>query len=347
MWDLDEHVRHVKLGKEAELLVIAPVTAHTIGKLAHGMADNLLTLTALSIECPMMIAPAMDAGMYSNPATQVNVSILKNRGVSVVGPVEGRMASGLAGLGRMLEPGDILGHIRLILGQEGKLKGKTVVVTAGPSRESLDPVRYLTNRSSGRQGYALAQAALDAGADVTLITGPVEEPLPIGARVTQVITAAEMAESVLAAVSSADVLLMAAAVADFRPAELGKQKIKKAKADTGGLGIPLVRNPDILENVKAQKVNSGRPLITLGFAAETENLIKHGKEKLERKGLDFIAVNDVSSDTSGFGVDSNRIALIGSDGRTIDMPLQSKTAIAENIVDIVASALNNLDERRS
>jgi phosphopantothenoylcysteine decarboxylase/phosphopantothenate--cysteine ligase len=339
MWTLADHVRHVRLGEEADLLLIAPATAHTIAKIAHGLADNLLSLTALTVSCPMLIAPAMDAGMYMNPATQSNVSTIRNRGVTIAGPAEGRMASGLEGLGRMLEPVELLGHIRLELGKGGILKGKKVVITAGPTQEPLDPVRYLTNRSSGRQGYALAQAAVDAGAEVSLVSGPVNESVPVGASVVNVRTAIEMGEAVLDAIADADALLMTAAVADFRPAEMGKQKIKKAQAVSGRLGVPLVSNPDILELVKIQKAKSGKPLITLGFAAETEKLIEHASEKLERKSLDFIAVNDVSAGDSGFSVESNRITLISADGVSIDMPLQSKIEISERIIKIVADKL--------
>ncbi|MGB3713259.1 MAG: bifunctional phosphopantothenoylcysteine decarboxylase/phosphopantothenate--cysteine ligase CoaBC [Candidatus Promineifilaceae bacterium] len=340
MWSLDDHIQHVNLGEGADIFVIAPSTAHTMAKIAHGLADNLLTITALAARCPILIAPAMDVGMYTNPATQANVDTLKERGLLFAGPAEGRMASGLSGLGRMLEPMEIMGHIRRALSSDGPLKGRKVIVTAGPTREALDPVRFLSNRSSGRQGYALSQAALDAGAEVTLISGPVQLNSPIGARMIQVNTAVEMSVAVLKEVADADVLLMAAAVSDFRPAELGKQKIKKAQALSGDLGLPLIGNPDILEQVKAQKAKTGHPLISLGFAAETENLMEHGREKLVRKTLDFIAINDVGSTDGGFSVDTNRIILIGSDGRLMNMPLQSKSAIAEEIIRVIVEALD-------
>lgn len=340
MWSLDDHVRHVNLAERARIFVVAPATAHTMAKIAHGLADNLLTITALAARCPILIAPAMDAGMYSNPATQSNAAKLQERGMLIAGPAEGRMASGLTGLGRMLEPTELMGHIRREMGSGGPLESKRVIVTAGPTQERLDPVRFLSNRSSGRQGYTLAQAAIDAGADVTLISGPVQMTSPIGATLIRVNTAVQMCDAVLSEIADADALLMAAAVADFRPAELGKQKIKKAHAFSGGLGLPLISNPDILEQVKLQKAKTGRPLVTLGFAAETENLMEFGREKLVRKALDFIAINDVGLADSGFDVDTNRIIIIGSDGRLTNLPLQSKSAVAEDIIRVIAETLD-------
>lgn len=346
MWSLDDHIRHVRIGEAADMLIIAPATAHTIAKLAHGLADNLLTVVLLATRCPLMIAPAMDVGMYENAATQANLSVLQGRSVTVAGPAEGRMASGLSGFGRMLEPAELIGHIRMLLGSGGSLSGKKVVVTTGPTREQLDPVRFLSNRSSGRQGLALAQAALDAGGEVILISGPIEEEPPIGATHIAVSSALEMSDAVLGVVAQADALLMAAAVADFRPAELGKHKIKKAQAVRGNMVVPLVSNPDILEQVKAQKGKTGRPTVTLGFAAETEKMMAHGQDKLERKGLDYIAINDVSSPDAGFGAEENRIVLVGADGQLLDMPLQSKSTIAENIIRVIAQALESLEPIR-
>jgi phosphopantothenoylcysteine decarboxylase / phosphopantothenate---cysteine ligase len=344
MWGLDEHVRHVRLGETADLLVIAPLTAQTLAKLAHGLADNLLTVTALATRCPLLLAPAMDGAMFEHPATQANLALLQERGAYVAGPAVGRMASGLTGRGRMVEPAELVGHIRLLLGRDGPLRGRRVVVTAGPTQEIIDPVRYLTNRSSGKQGLALAQAALDAGAQVTLIAGPVHEPLPLGAEHVAVESARQMQAAVLAAVAGADAagadaLLMAAAVADFRPATAADHKIKKTATGDADLSIPLARNPDILESVKAQKGTTGRPLITLGFAAETQDVLRHGREKLARKRLDFIAVNDVSAADAGFEVDTNRVVLLARDGRELALPWQSKTAVAEQIITVVAEAL--------
>jgi len=340
MWSLDDHVQHVGLGERADLFVIAPATAHTIAKMASGLADNLLTVTYLAARCPILVAPAMDGGMYSNPATQANILLLEERGLRIVGPVEGRMASGLVGMGRMAEPGALIGHIRQELGRSGPLKGRRVVVTAGPTREPLDPVRFLSNYSSGKQGYALAQAAVDAGADVTLVSGPVHLKCPIGAALRQVTTAVEMGEAVLEEVAEADVLLMVAAVADYRPAKTLSQKMKKSQTAKTGLDLPLTSNPDILELVKVQRGESGWPRVTLGFAAETENLLENSQEKLVRKDLDIIVINDVSAPDAGFKVDTNQVVLMRSDGRMIKVPLQSKSAVAEEIIRVIVEILD-------
>lgn len=339
MWGLDDHVRHVALAEQADLMVIAPATAHTLAKLAHGLADNLLTVTAVAARCPMMVAPAMDGGMYESPATQANVDTLKARGVQFIGPTAGRMASGLSGLGRMVEPAELMAYIRLALAKNGPLAGRHVVVSAGPTRESLDPVRFITNRSTGRQGLAVAQAALDAGADVTIVLGPVADEPPIGAKVVRVETTEEMGEAVLAAVEGCDALFMVAAVADFRPNTQSDHKIKKTD-EQWGLAIGLEKTLDILTAVKAQRDKTGYPKVTLGFAAETHNAFEYGREKLLRKGLNFIAVNDVLEPDAGFGVPTNRVVLLSSAGVVEKMPLQSKTAVAERLVHYVAKALN-------
>jgi phosphopantothenoylcysteine decarboxylase/phosphopantothenate--cysteine ligase len=340
MWNLDDHVRHVRLGETADLLVVAPASAHTIAKLTLGLADNLLTVTALAARCPLVVAPAMDGGMYEHPATQHNLAVLAERGVTIVGPASGRMASGLIGAGRLVEPVELLGHIRVALGRNGALRGRQVVVTAGPTREPIDPVRYLSNYSTGKQGVALAQAALDAGARVTLIAGPLSQvDLPSGATFVAVESARQMCEAVLAAVKEADALLMAAAVADFRPNTVAEEKLKKTELGEAST-IELTRNPDILAAVQEQKGRVGRPLVTLGFAAETRDVVAYGREKLARKGLDFIAVNDVSAGDAGFAVDTNRIILLDSAGNAVEMPLQSKAAVAEYIVRRVAVALD-------
>jgi phosphopantothenoylcysteine decarboxylase/phosphopantothenate--cysteine ligase len=339
MWDLDEHVGHVRLGESADLLVIAPATAHTIAKMAHGLADNLLTVTVLAARCPVLVAPAMDGGMYEHHATQANIAQLRKRGVVFAGPVEGRMASGLVGPGRLLEPPQLVSHIRLALGRDGSLAGRRVVVTAGPTREPLDPVRFLSNRSSGKQGLALAQAALDAGASVTLIAGPIEAEAPVGVELVSVMTAVEMRDAVLNAMTRSDVLLMAAAVSDFRPVTAAGQKIKKNASDDQGMTIGLDRNPDILEAVKKVKEQTGFPKITLGFAAETQNVLEHGRSKLQRKGLDMIVVNDVSADDAGFAVDTNRVIVLGASGELDKWPLLDKTTVAERLINLVAELL--------
>lgn len=339
MWALDEHVRHVGLGEGADLMLIAPATANTVAKLAHGMADNLLTVTALAARCPVMIAPAMDGGMYEHPATQHNAAILKERGVLFAGPAVGRMASGLSGLGRMLEPEELFAEVRLLLARDGVLAGRRVVVTAGPTRESLDPVRFISNRSTGRQGVAIAQAALDAGADVTLIHGPINVPAPRGVDAVSVVTTQEMAEATLAAVSDIDALFMVAAVADFRPGTQSNQKIKKTD-EAWGMAIALEKTLDILSSVKENREKSGYPRVVLGFAAETQDAFTYGRDKLLRKGLNFIAVNDVTASGVGFEVDTNKIVLLSSAGVVEEMPLLSKTAVAERLIHHVAQSLN-------
>jgi len=228
LWGPEAHVLHVGLGQAADLLVIAPATATTMARLAYGLADNLLALTALAVRCPLLLAPAMDAGMFEHPATQANLRTLLQRGVHVAGPGEGRMASGLVGRGRMLEPVELMGHVRKVLGAAGSLRGRTIVVTAGGTQEPLDPVRVLANRSSGKQGYALAQSAIDHGADVILISGPSELSAPVGAQRIDVQTAAEMRSATLEVAGKAEALVMAAAVADFRPASASPHQIKRA-----------------------------------------------------------------------------------------------------------------------
>ncbi len=341
MWALDDHVRHVGLGESAEVYLIAPATANTIAKLAHGQADNLLSLTALAARCPLIVAPAMDGGMYGHAATQANLATLTARGVVLAGPDEGRMASGLSGVGRMLEPAALLGETRRVLAGDGVLRGRRVVVTTGPTREPLDPVRYISNRSTGKQGMAVAQAALDAGASVTLIAGPVAEPPPYGARVIPVETTQQMGEAVLSCVGDADALFMVAAVADFRPESVADRKIKKTESADWGLAIGLEKTLDILSAVKEQRDRTGYPRVVLGFAAETHNAFEYGREKLLRKGLNFIAVNDVTSAGAGFAVDTNRVVLLSSAGVVETMPLQSKTAVAERLIHYVAAALGD------
>ncbi len=339
MWDLDDHVRHVGLGETADLFLIVPATANTLAKLAHGTADNLLTVTALAARCPLLVAPAMDGGMFAHPATQANLETLRARGVSILGPAVGRMASGLSGPGRMLEPADLLGHVRLTLAQKGPLAGTKVVVSTGPTREPMDPVRFISNRSTGKQGLAVAQAALDAGAQVTLVAGPISAPIPFGAHTIHVETTQQMADAVLGAIQDADALFMVAAVADFRPGKQSSQKIKKTEMEDWGLAIGLEVTLDILSAVKEHRERTGFPRVSLGFAAETHDAFEYGRQKLLRKGLNFIAVNDVLQPDAGFGVDTNRVVLLSSAGVVEEMPLLSKTAVAERLVHHVARAL--------
>ncbi len=339
---LPTHIAHVGLGEGADLLVIAPITAQTMAKLAQGMADNLLTVTALSARCPLVIAPAMDGGMYEHAATQANLQTLLARGVQLIEPDEGRFASGLVGKGRLPETPMLMGHIRRVLGQNGCLAGRRVIVTAGGTHEPLDPVRFITNRSSGKQGYALAQAALDAGAQVTLISSVSDQlPTPIGAEIIPIGTAEQLAAAVLTAVVEADALIMAAAVADFRPAMVAEQKIKK-KDDGAGLPLELARNPDILVQVREQRQKTGWPRVAVGFAAESENLLANAQGKLERKGLDLLVANDISATDAGFAVDTNRVTILDTRGGQQALDLTTKTAVSEVIVERVAALLGQI-----
>lgn len=339
LWEGEAHVLHVGLGEAADLLVIAPCTAHTLAKLAQGQADNLLTLTALAARCPVLVAPAMDGGMFEHPATQANLETLRRRGVQILGPAQGRMASGLVGLGRMLEPAEILGHIRLTLGRGGPLAGKHVVVSAGGTQEPLDPVRYLTNRSSGKQGFALAQAALDLGARVSLVVGATAAalPTPIGAERTDVETAAQMAEAILGLCQEADVLIMAAAVADFRPRQVRIHKIKKEREAPPQL--ELEPTPDILLAVAEERRRMGRPAVVVGFAAESEKLRENAQDKLERKGLSMIVANDISAPDAGFAVDTNRVLLLLPGGVVEPLPLMTKGEVAAAVLARVVGLL--------
>lgn len=349
LWGQEAHVLHVGLAHQANLLVIAPASANTLTKLVQGSSDDLLSLTALAATCPLLLAPAMDGGMYSHPATQETIQKLSQRGAIFVGPEEGHLASGLVARGRMSEPMTILGQIQYTLTRGGALKGRKIVVTAGGTREALDPVRFLANRSSGKQGYALAQAALNAGGDVVLVTTTTALPTPAGARIVQVESAQEMLEAVLSECADADVLIMAAAVADFRSATMANQKIKKQIQSNGyntkqGMTLELMANPDILETVAQQKSTSWRvagrdPLIVVGFAAETEALLENGRAKLERKQLNLLVANDVSAKDAGFAVDTNRVSLLHTDGKIESLPLMDKLDVAAHVIERVIALL--------
>ena len=338
LWGNEAHVLHVGLGRAADLLVIAPCTANTIARLAHGQADGLLAVTALAMRSPLLIAPAMDGGMYDHPATQENIEILKKRDATFIGPAEGHLASGLSGVGRMLEAAEIIGHIRVVLGRNGPLAGKKVVVTAGGTQEPLDPVRVLTNRSSGKQGYAIAQAALDMGAQVRLITTPTSLIPPVGAKLIRIETAREMLAAVLAESAESDALVMAAAVADFRPKDRAKDKIKK---EGGVPQIELEATEDILKTVAKQRAETRCPRVVVGFAAESRDLLENASHKLKSKGLDFIAANDISASGAGFAVETNRVTLLFADGRNEPLPLMSKAEVAEVILGWVSKSLES------
>ncbi|MEA3406882.1 MAG: bifunctional phosphopantothenoylcysteine decarboxylase/phosphopantothenate--cysteine ligase CoaBC [Chloroflexota bacterium] len=331
---------HISLAKKADVLLIAPATANTIAKLAHGLADNLLTSTALATTAPLVIAPAMDADMWQNEATQRNVHLLRERGATFVGPGHGRLASGRMGTGRLMGTQDIVAALRKTLGRHGPLAGAHVTVTAGGTQEPLDPVRHLGNRSSGRMGYALAEAARDYGASVKLISAPTCLGDPYGVESLHVRTAAEMRDSVLEAFEETDILIMAAAVADYRPKSAAEKKIKK---EGGDLLLPLERTEDILAAVGERRSESDGKTV-VGFAAETEDLLENARAKLRHKNLDLIAANDVSASDSGFATETNRVTLLTSDGRTKALPLMNKFQVAEHILDFVVEMRRQHDE---
>ena len=326
-----EHsVEHVALARWADLVVIAPATVHCIAKLAAGLADDPLTTTVIATEAPLLVAPAMDANMFDHPATQENIARLRKRGVRLAGPAPGRLASGLTGTGRLVEPAELLGHIAAALGQDGDLAGRRVVVSAGGTQEAIDPVRVITNHSSGRMGFAVAEAARDRGAAVTLVTAPVALPDPPLTQVVKVRSAQDMCAAVLAATAGADALIMAAAVADYRPSVAAGQKIKKTASDE--MAIHLDKTTDILATATGD-------FIRVGFSAESENLEANAADKVRRKDLDLIVANDITEEGSGFGVDTNRVALIDRELRVERLPLLSKYAVGHRILDRVVELL--------
>ncbi len=321
---------HIELARRAHALVIAPATATTIARMALGLAEDMVSLTALATRAPIVVCPAMDAQMFEHEATQGHLDTLRSRGVHVVGPEVGRLASGHIGPGRMSEVDSIIGAARYVLGRDGNLAGKKVVVSAGGTQEPIDPVRYVGNYSSGKMGYALAEAARDRGADVALVSGPVALAAPYAVRVVSVQRAAEMRDAVVAECADADLVIMAAAVADYQPAEAAGQKIKRRQEE---LSLSLVRTPDILAEV------GRRPgLVRVAFAAESENLLANARRKLEDKGVDLVAANDVTAEGSGFGSDTNRVTLLDRQGEE-ELPLMSKYEVAGRILDRTVSLI--------
>jgi phosphopantothenoylcysteine decarboxylase/phosphopantothenate--cysteine ligase len=319
---------HIELARRADVVVIAPATATTIARVALGLAEDMVSLTALATRAPIMICPAMDSQMFEHEVTQGHLETLRARGVHVVGPEEGHLASGHVGRGRMSEVDSITSAVRYLLGRGGDLAGKKVVVSAGGTQEPIDPVRYVGNYSSGKMGYAVAEAARDRGADTILVSGPVALPVPYGVRVIRVERATEMRDAVVSECADADGVIMAAAVADYQPAEAAGEKIKRKKDE---LGLSLVRTPDILAEVGRR---SG--LVRVGFAAESEELVANARRKLQEKGVDLIAANDVTAEGSGFGTDTNKVTLLDGEG-TEELPLLSKYEVAGHILDRVAS----------
>jgi len=331
MFDLASEfsIEHVSLAEAADIVIIAPATANIIAKLAAGIADDMLCCTVLATRAPVLIAPAMETNMYNNPVTQDNLSKLKTRDFVIIAPATGWLASGKEGPGRLADINDIIGSIRQVLERGGDLAGKHIVVTAGGTQEPIDPVRYISNRSSGKMGYALAEAARDRGAKVTLITAPASLPEPAGVDVVKVSTAQEMLRAVEKVTPQADALVMAAAVADYRPTKAAKDKIKKGET---GLTVKLECTPDILGSVKGN-------FIKVGFAAESSNLVENAKQKLKQKGLDLIVANDITANDSGFGADTNRVTIIDRKGKIDSLPLLAKREVAERVLDRVVEFL--------
>ena len=322
-------IGHISLAEAADAIVIAPATANIIARLAVGIADDILCCTVLASKAPVIIAPAMNVNMFENPITQDNLLKLKARNFITVGPVSGRLASGKEGLGRLADINDIIGTICQVLGTGGDLTHKSIIVTAGGTQEPIDPVRCITNRSSGKMGYALVEAARDRGARVTLITAPTLLTRPVGVEIIDVRTAQEMCQAVIDAVPLADALIMAAAVADYQPVTIARDKIKKKGT---GLTLELELTPDILGRVHGD-------FIKVGFAAESSDLVENAKQKLQQKGLDLIVANDITAVDSGFGTDNNQVTIIDGDGKIDRLPLLTKREVADKILDKVAALL--------
>ncbi|MEU9094507.1 bifunctional phosphopantothenoylcysteine decarboxylase/phosphopantothenate--cysteine ligase CoaBC [Streptomyces sp. NPDC048428] len=338
VWNDVHEVPHVRIGQHADLVVVAPATADMLAKAAHGLADDLLTNTLLTARCPVVFAPAMHTEMWEHPATQENVATLRRRGAVVIEPAVGRLTGVDTGKGRLPDPGEIFEVCRRVLARgpvAPDLAGRHVVISAGGTREPLDPVRYLGNRSSGKQGYALARTAVARGARVTLVEANTGLPDPSGADIVRVGTAVQLREAVLKAAADADVVVMAAAVADFRPAQYVTGKIKK-KDGQEPAPLALVRNPDILAEVAADRAAPGQ--VVVGFAAETDNVLANGREKLRRKGCDLLVVNEVG-ERKTFGSEENEAVVLAADGSETPVPYGPKEALADTVWDLVSARL--------
>jgi len=328
------NVEHISLAEQADIALIAPATANILAKMALGIADDFLSTVLLAVRTPIFVAPAMNYAMYHHPATQYNLEILRNRGVNIIGPASGFQACGTEGDGRMSEPGEIISELERFFSFRQTMKGRKVLVTAGGTREPLDPVRYIGNHSSGKMGYAVAQAFAETGAEVTLISASSDLPVPNGVKIRRVLSAEEMFQEVMAVYEAQDIIVKAAAVADYRPAVFKEQKIKK-KGDN--LILELAPNPDILLELGKRK--TGQFLV--GFAAETQDAVENGLEKLQKKNADMLVVNDVTAAGAGFGSDTNIVSLLFRDGRRIDLPKMSKLEVARQLVKEIA-ALNKV-----
>ncbi|MBB5996794.1 bifunctional phosphopantothenoylcysteine decarboxylase/phosphopantothenate--cysteine ligase CoaBC [Streptomonospora salina] len=337
VWESVHEVPHVRTGRRADLVLVAPATADLLAKAANGLADDLLTNTLLTARCPVVFAPAMHTEMWEHPATQANVATLRSRGAVVLDPAVGRLTGADTGPGRLPEPDDVFAAARRVLARgdlPADLAGHRVLITAGGTREPIDPVRFIGNRSSGRQGSALAATALARGARVTLVSGEVSVPPPAGAEVVPVGSAREMREAVLAHSAAADAVVMAAAVADFRPAETAAGKIKKTGA--GPEPVELAENPDILRELSAERARPGQ--VVVGFAAETDDVLANGRAKLDRKGCDLLVVNEVG-DGRAFGTEDNQAVVLGADGSATEIPRGPKEDLADRVWDLVAQRI--------
>lgn len=337
-----DEVQHVRVGQEADLVVIAPATADLLARLAAGRADDLLSATVLVATCPVVVAPAMHTEMWRNPATQANVATLRARGITVLEPASGRLTGADSGPGRLLEPDQIADLARTVLDTgpiRRSLEGRRVLISAGGTQENIDPVRFIGNRSSGRQGFALGEIAAQRGADVTIVAGDTDAlPTPAGAEIVRVRSAREMQREVDARLAGADIVVMAAAVADYRPEEEATSKLKKGEADADLSRLRLVENPDILKGVVDKRNAQQLRTVIAGFAAETDNPLEYGRVKLERKGADFLMVNSVAGGKV-FGERRNSGWILGRDGSQIEVADGSKLAVAAQILDAAEGAL--------
>ncbi len=330
-----EEIPHIKLAGQADLILVAPATAQTIARLAHGFADDLLAAIILASQAKIVICPAMNSRMYLHAATRRNLKILAEFGYKIVEPESGSMACGEVGPGRLPEWDMVRRELCAVFSPQDLL-GKTIIVSAGPTHEPLDPVRYLGNRSSGKMGYALAAVARQRGARVILISGPTHIAPPAGVKTVRVQTAVEMRDAVMKYFSEADIIIKAAAVSDFRPARRSEQKIKKSNAQ---LNLLLAANPDILLELGQKRKKRAKPLVLVGFAAESENHLKEAQRKLEDKNLDLLVVNDILAEDSGFAVDSNRVTILSCGKEKIELPLLSKEETAGRIIDEIVGLL--------
>lgn len=330
-WDIE----HISLAKKADIFLIAPATANVIGKIANGIADDMLSTTVMATKAPVVIAPAMNTNMYENPVTQANIQKLKDLGYIFIEPGYGRLACGDLGPGKLAEPDLIVENIKFLLNKTDELKGKNVLVTAGPTQEAIDPVRYITNKSTGKMGYALAYQAALMGAKVTLVTGPTNLEIPFGiSEVIKIKSAGQMYETVTSSFDEMDIVIKSAAVADYKPKNISDSKIKKSDSD---LVLELDRNKDILFELGKLKTKQ----VLVGFAAETDDLIANAQKKLAKKNLDFIVANDLKQEGAGFAGDTNIAKLLFADGNIVELPIMTKNQLSKEIYDKIIYIMHN------